>query len=311
MLGTGQDLRIGTTIAQRTDQVDLSYTDPYWLERNLAAGFDIFLINQNNQEIAEFDQFTIGTTLRVGYQITEPLRQTLKYTVRRDTINNVASTASDFIKQEAGSRNTSAVGQVLLYDKRDNRLDPTSGYFTQLATDLAGLGGDVRYGRAVLSGGYYFPLAPNYVLSLNGEGGFIHGIDSTVNIEDRFFVGGDNLRGFKVGGIGPRDLSSNDALGGNIYYTGTLSLSYPLGLPEELGIGGRIFSDFGSLFDVNEPNPPPGANVADTHFIRVSVGTGFSWKSPLGPIRLDFAVPVRRESCDKSQFFRVNFGTRF
>jgi outer membrane protein insertion porin family len=311
LLGTGQDLRIGTTIAQRTDQVDLSYTDPYWLERNLAAGFDIFLINQNNQEIAEFDQFTIGTTLRVGYQVTEPLRQTLKYTIRRDTINNVASTASDFIKQEAGSRNTSAVGQVLLYDKRDNRLDPTSGYFTQLATDLAGLGGDVRYGRAVLSGGYYFPLAPNYVLSLNGEGGFIHGIDSTVNIEDRFFVGGDNLRGFKVGGIGPRDLSSNDALGGNIYYTGTLSLSYPLGLPEELGIGGRIFSDFGSLFDVNEPNPPPGANVADTHFIRVSVGTGFSWKSPLGPIRLDFAVPVRRESFDKSQFFRVNFGTRF
>jgi outer membrane protein insertion porin family len=149
------------------------------------------------------------------------------------------------------------------------------------------------------------------VLSLSGEGGFIHGIDSTVNIEDRFFVGGDNLRGFKVGGIGPRDLSSNDALGGNIYYTGTLSLSYPLGLPEELGIGGRIFSDFGSLFDVNEPNPPAGASIADTHFVRVSVGTGFSWKSPLGPIRLDFAVPVRREPFDKSQFFRVNFGTRF
>jgi len=311
LLGTGQDLRIGTTIAQRTDQVDLSYTDPYWLERNLAAGFDLFLINQNNQQIAEFDQFTIGTTLRVGYQITEPLRQTLKYTVRRDTINNVASTASDFIKQEAGSRNTSAVGQVLLYDKRDNRLDPTAGYFAQLATDIAGLGGDVRYGRAVLSGGYYYPVAPGYVLSFNTEGGFIHGLDSTVNIEDRFFVGGDNLRGFKVGGIGPRDLSSNDALGGNIYYTGTLSLSYPLGLPEELGIGGRIFSDFGSLFDVNEPNPPAGAELEDTHFVRVSVGTGFSWKSPLGPIRLDFAVPVRREPFDKSQFFRVNFGTRF
>jgi outer membrane protein insertion porin family len=307
LLGTGQDLRIGTTIAQRTDQVDLSYTDPYFLERNLAAGFDIFVINQNNQQIAEFDQFTVGTTLRVGYQITEPLRQTLKYTIRKDTINNIASTASRFIQEEAGTRNTSAVGQVLLYDKRDNRLDPTSGYFAQLATDIAGLGGDVRYGRAVLSGGYYYPLAPSYVLSLNGEGGFIHGIDDTVRIEDRFFVGGDNLRGFKVGGIGPRDVSTNDALGGNIYYTGTLSLSYPLGLPEELGISGRVFSDFGSLFDVNEQ----GANIADTHFIRVSVGSGISWKSPLGPIRLDFAVPVRRESFDKSQFFRVNFGTRF
>ncbi len=307
LLGTGQDLRIGTTIAQRTEQVDLSFTNPYFLERNLAAGFDIFVINQNNQLIGQYDQFTAGTTLRAGYQITEPLRQTLKYTVRKDTINNVATTASRYIQEEAGTRNTSAVGQVLLYDKRDNRLDPTSGYFAQLATDLAGLGGDVRYIRNVVSGGYFYPLAPYYVLTLSGEGGFIHGIDDTVRIEDRFFVGGDNLRGFKVGGIGPRDVSTNDALGGNIYYTGTVSMSYPLGLPQELGITGRVFSDVGSLFDVNEQGP----NIADTHFVRVSIGTGISWKSPLGPIRLDVAAPVRRESYDKSQFFRVSFGTRF
>ncbi|HZB90219.1 MAG TPA: outer membrane protein assembly factor BamA [Stellaceae bacterium] len=307
LLGTGQDLRIGTTIAQLEKQVDLSFTEPYWLERNLAAGFDIFVIDQDDQYIAEYDQFTVGTTLRVGYQITEPLRQTLKYTVRKDTINNIASTASKYIQEEVGTRNTSAVGQVLLYDKRDNRLDPTSGYFAQLSTDLAGLGGDVRYGRTVISGGYYYPIAPLYVFSVNGEGGFIHGIDDSVLIEDRFFVGGDNLRGFKTGGIGPRDVSTNDALGGNIYYTGTVSMTYPLGLPEELGVGGRIFTDFGSLFDVNEQGP----NIADTHFVRVSVGTGFSWKSPLGPIRLDFAVPVRRESFDKSEFFRVSFGTRF
>jgi outer membrane protein insertion porin family len=307
LLGTGQDLRIGTTIAQRTEQVDLSFTEPYFLERNLAAGIDVFVIDQNNQLIGQFDQFTIGTSLRVGYQITEPLRQTLKYTVRKDDIFNIQTTASRFIQEEAGTRNTSSIGQVLLYDKRDNRLDPTSGYFLQLSTDLAGLGGDVRYGRGVLSGGYYYPLSPNYVLSLTGEAGYIHGIDDTVRIEDRFFVGGDNLRGFKVGGIGPRDVSTQDALGGNIYYTGTVSLSFPLGLPEELGISGHVFSDFGSLFDVNES----GANIADTHLLRVSAGTGVAWKSPLGPIQVDLALPVRRESFDKSQFFRVNFGTRF
>jgi outer membrane protein insertion porin family len=307
LLGRGQDLRIGTTIAQRTEQVDISFTEPYFLERNLAAGFDIFVIDQNNQDIGEFNQFTAGTSLRMGYQITEPLRQTLKYTVRKDDIFDIATTASRFIQEEAGTRNTSAIGQVLLYDKRDNRLDPTSGYYVQLATDLAGLGGDVRYGRGVLSGGYYFPLAPDYVLTLSGEGGYIHGINDTVRIEDRFFVGGDNLRGFKTGGIGPRDVTTQDALGGNIYYTGTVSLSFPLGLPEELGISGRVFTDFGSLFDVNES----GASIADTHFVRVSAGTGLSWKSPLGPIRVDVAEPVRRENFDKTQFFRISFGTRF
>ncbi|MGO8920450.1 MAG: BamA/TamA family outer membrane protein, partial [Stellaceae bacterium] len=258
------------------------------------------------QAYLPYNQFSYGGTLRLGYQITEALRQTLKYTLRQDTINNVSSTASRFIQEEAGTRNTSAVGQVLLYDKRDNRLDPTGGYFVQLSTDLAGLGGDVRYGRGVLSGGYYFGIAPNYVLSFTSETGYIEGIDDTVRIEDRFFVGGDNLRGFKVAGIGPRDPNTNDALGGNAYYIGSVSESFPLGLPQELGLSGHVFSDFGSLFGKNDQSP-----ILDSHSLRVSAGMGFSWKSPLGPIRLDFAAPIVRESFDKSQYFRVNFGTRF
>jgi outer membrane protein insertion porin family len=312
LLGRGQDLRIGAVIAQRTDQIDLSFTEPYFLERNLAAGFDIFAINQNNQLIAQFNQVTYGTSLRVGYQITEALRQTLKYTLRKDSITDVQPTASRFIQEEAGSRVTSSIGQVLLYDARDNRLDPTAGYFVQFAADLAGLGpgkfgGDVRYIRGVLSGGYYYSLAPDYILSFTGEAGAIHGINEKVQIEDRFFVGGDNFRGFKIGGIGPRDLSTNDALGGNIYYIGSLGVTYPIGLPQELGILGRAFTDFGSLFDVDES----GSTIADPHTIRISAGLGVSWKSPLGPIRIDVGAPLVREPFDKRQFFRVSFGTRF
>lgn len=307
LLGRGQDLRIGTVIAQRQQQVDLSFTEPYFLDRNLAAGIDLFEINQDNQLIGQFNQFTVGGSLRMGYQITEALRQTLKYTLRQDTINNVQPTASRFIQEEAGTRNTSSVGQVLLYDKRDNRLDPSAGYFGQIGVDVAGLGGDVRYVRTLLSAGYFYSLAPQYVLSLTGEGGYIHGIDDIVRIEDRFFVGGDNLRGFATGGIGPRDLSTNDALGGNIYYVGTVSLGFPVGLPQELGITGRVFSDFGSLFNLDEK----GSTIADPHSVRVSAGFGLSWSSPLGPIKLDFALPVKKEGFDKKQFFRIGFGTRF
>ncbi|HKW55107.1 MAG TPA: outer membrane protein assembly factor BamA, partial [Stellaceae bacterium] len=307
LLGRGQDLRIGTVIAQRQQQVDLSFTEPYFLDRNLAAGVDLFEINQDNQLIGQFNQFTVGGSLRMGYQITEPLRQTLKYTLRQDTINNVQPTASRFIQEETGTRNTSAVGQVLLYDKRDNRLDPSAGYFGQLGVDVAGLGGDVRYVRTLLSGGYFYSVAPQWVLSLTGEGGYIVGIDDIVRIEDRFFVGGDNLRGFATGGIGPRDLQTNDALGGNIYYVGTVSLGFPVGLPQELGITGRVFSDFGSLFNLDEK----GDTIADPHAVRVSAGFGVSWASPLGPIKLDFALPVKRESFDKKQIFRIGFGTRF
>jgi outer membrane protein insertion porin family len=307
LLGRGQDLRVGLTVAQRDQLVDLSFTEPYFLERNLAAGFDIFGNNLINQFIAAYNQTTFGGTLRLGYQITEPLRQTLNYTLREDNINNVQPTASPLIMAEQGYRSTSAIGQTLLYDKRDNRLDPTAGYYGQLRVDLAGLGGNARYVRAVVNAGYYYSVAPRWVLSVSGEGGEIYGINQPVFIEDRFFVGGDNFLGFFVGGIGPRDLSTNDSLGGDTYYVGTLSQSFPLGLPEELGLTGRAFTQLGSLFGIDQQSP----SLADTSAVRASVGVGVAWASPLGPIKLNLAYPVKKESFDKHQYFNVGFGTRF
>jgi outer membrane protein insertion porin family len=307
LLGRGQDLRLGFTIAQRVQQLDFSFTEPYFLERNMAAGIDLFELTRNQQSTSQFDQHSIGGSLRLGYQITEPLRQTLKYTLRKDQITNVSSTASLFIQEERGTRNTSSVGQVLLYDKRDNRQDPTEGYYIQLASDIAGLGGDVRYLRNVVTGGYFYSFAPQWVLSVLGEIGDIVGINDTVRIEDRFFVGGDNLRGFATAGIGPRDTKTGDALGGRTYYTGTVQLGFPLGLPQELGITGRVFTDIGSLFGVVES----GASVADKKTLRLSSGAGVSWQSPLGPIRLDLGMPLIRQSFDKKELFRISFGTRF
>jgi outer membrane protein insertion porin family len=307
LLGRGQDLRLSFTIAQRVQQLDFSFTEPYFLDRNMAAGVDLFELTRNQQTESQFDQSALGGSLRVGYQISEALRQTLKYTLRKDRIFNVASTASLFIQEEAGTRNTSSVGQVLLYEKRDNPRDPTDGYYVQLATDAAGLGGDVRYLRNVVTGGYFYPVAPQWVLSLLGEVGDIFGINDTVRIEDRFFVGGDNLRGFATSGIGPRDTKTGDALGGRTYYTGTVQLGFPLGLPQELGITGRAFTDFGSLFGAVET----GAHVADVKSIRVASGVGVSWASPLGPIRLDLGLPIVREKFDKKELFRISFGTRF
>ncbi len=314
LLGKGQDLRVGLTLSARSQQVDLSFTEPYFLDRNIAAGFDIFQIDQKNQLNATYDQFTLGAALRAGYQISEPLRQTLRYTLRTDDITNVSSAASTFIAQQAGSRVTSAVGQVLLYDKRDSRIDPTDGYFLSLGDDVAGLGGSVRYTRNKVSGGWYYPVSPEWVVSVTAEFGDIQGLGQDVRIQDRFFVGGDNLRGFATAGIGPRDTSTGDALGGNDYYVGSATLAFPLGLPQELGLSGRVFTDVGSLFNIDL-----GGTTTNTSFVRgsssaeprLSSGTGVSWKSPLGPIRLDVAYPILKQSFDKKEFFRVGFGTRF
>jgi len=328
-LGRGQDVRIGTVVSFRSQQVDLSFTEPYFLDKNIAAGVDLFEVKTSptasffSGVTPAYEQFSYGGALRTGYQITDNLRQTLKYTLRSDDITNIQSDASLFIQLQGGTHLTSSVGQVLLYDRRDNRLDPTSGYFVSLGNDFAGVGFGVDYVRNKVNFGYYYPVAPEWVLSFTGEGGDIFGWGGQkVLLQDRFFVGGDNLRGFEPAGIGPRDIVSDDSLGGNKYYVGSVTLGVPLGLPKELGLSGRVFSDFGTLYSNDQKNliltPAQLAStngvqpqVFDSPSIRASAGVGVSWKSPVGPIRLDVAVPIKRESEDKTQLFRVSFGTRF
>jgi outer membrane protein insertion porin family len=328
-LGRGQDMRIGTVISLRSQQVDLSFTEPYFLDKNIAAGIDLFEIKTSPTTnffsgiTPAYEQFSYGGALRAGYQISESLRQTWKYTARSDEITNVASNASLFIQLERGTHITSEIGQVLLYDRRDNRIDPTDGYFASLGTDFAGTGFGVRYIRSKVNFGYYYSVAPEWVLSFSGEAGDILGWGGDqVLLQDRFFVGGDNLRGFAPAGIGPRDTISGDALGGNKYYVGSVALGVPLGLPKELGISGRIFTDFGSLWGNDQKNialtPTQLAsiggvqpNILDSTSIRASAGVGVSWKSPVGPIRLDLALPLKKESFDRTQIFHISFGTRF
>jgi outer membrane protein insertion porin family len=322
-------MRIGTVISLRSQQVDLSFTEPYFLDKNIAAGIDLFEIKTSPTTNffsgikPAYEQFSYGGALRAGYQISEALRQTWKYTARSDDITNVASNASLFIQLERGTHVTSEIGQVLLYDKRDNRLDPTDGYYASLGTDFAGAGFGVRYIRSKVNVGYYYPVAPEWVLSFTAEAGDILGWGGDqVLLQDRFFVGGDNLRGFAPAGIGPRDTVSGDALGGNKYYVGSLSLGIPLGLPKELGLSGRVFTDFGSLWSNDQKNlvltpAQLAANggiapkIVDSTGIRASAGFGIAWKSPVGPIQLDLAVPIRKEPFDKTQLVHVSFGTRF
>jgi outer membrane protein insertion porin family len=329
-LGRGQDVQIGTVVSFRSQQVNLSFTEPYFLDSNVAAGFDLFEIKTSptasffSGATPTYQQFSYGGSLRAGYQLTENLRQTLKYTARSDDITDVQTDASLFILLQQGTHTTSSIGQVLLYDRRDNRIDPTSGWYASVGNDFAGVGFGVDYIRNKLSAGYYYPIAPGWVLSFNGEIGDIFGWGGQqVLLQDRFFVGGDNLRGFAPAGIGPRDTVSDDALGGNKYYVGSVSESVPLGLPKELGLSGRIWTDFGSLWGNDQKNlvltPSQLAlenltvqpQIVDNPAIRISSGVGLSWASPVGPVRLDLGLPVKRESFDKTQFFRVSFGTKF
>jgi outer membrane protein insertion porin family len=307
LLGRGQDLRLGLTLSPKRQQIDLGFTEPYFLDRELAAGFDIFRRRVDLQDRSGFSQMTDGLNLRATYPITEALAHQVAYRLRRDSIEDVAAGAAVAIQRRAGTTTTSLVGHILAYDQRDDRIEPTSGYNARFGQDFAGLGGSEHFVRHSLEYTHYFPLTSNLVFSAEGVFGHILGIGDDVNVANRFYLGGDSFRGFKPGGVGPRDRVTGDALGGNVYYTGTAQVQFPLGLPKELAIKGRFFAIAGSLFDIDENDP----NIFDEDSVRVSAGFGISWRSPFGPIRIDVAKALVSESFDEDELFRFSFGTRF
>jgi len=307
-LGRGQDIRANLTVSQRRQQIDISFTEPYFLERDLAAGVDLFDSQTDFQRESSYDENSIGGTLRLGYPLTENLRHGIRYTLRNDEIHNVDDDASVFIKEEEGSRATSLIGQSFTYDRRDERFLPTDGYYVKLDQDLAGLGFDSRFIRHELRAEYYYPIVSDVVFNLSGSTGYIHGIlGDDVHLQNRFFIGGASLRGFQFGGVGPRDSETDDRLGGNLYYVGSGEVRFPLGLPDELRVFGRAFVDAGSLRDVDVSGP----TLDESDGLRVGAGVGLSWLSPLGPLSIDFAQALKKESKDETEFFRLSFGTRF
>jgi outer membrane protein insertion porin family len=311
LLGRGLDARLSGTIAQYAKMFEFSFTNPYFMDRPIGAGFDIFDSQTNYSSISNYSFSSMGITPRVGFQIIPDLRATYSYTLRSDNLSNIIDNSiSPYILAQSGSRTASVVGQTLLWDQRDNRNEPTAGYYVQLDSSVAGLGGSVKFVRNIADVGYFYTIYPQWTLRVSGEGGNVTGLGKRVNIQDSFFLGGDNLRGFADAGVGPHDITTDDALGGKTYYAGTVQMSVPLGLPEELGIAAHVFTDVGSLLSPSIPKTTIQDPYSSDPGLRVSSGFGFSWKSPMGPIAIDLGVPVRKKAGDKTEFFRVNFGTR-
>ncbi|MGD9650483.1 MAG: outer membrane protein assembly factor BamA, partial [Dongiaceae bacterium] len=217
LLGKGQDLRLATTLSTRRTEFDIGFTEPYFLDRKLAAGFDLFHLTRDFQSESGYDERRSGGSLRMRYDISERLNQEVRYGYKQVDVRNVKPFASRFIRDQEGVNTTSSVGQTLLYDRRDSRIDPTNGYYVRFGLDVAGLGGDSQYIKPELGAGYYYPLGENTVVSLLGNAGLVEGIGKNVLITDRYFLGGSSFRGFRIAGIGPRDRSTEDALGGKYY----------------------------------------------------------------------------------------------
>lgn len=310
LFGRGYQGSISLQLGTQQDSAFLSFTDPAFLDRNMSAGFDLGQTRTDSTSNLTFQQRNTQLTLRTGFNYNDHLSQSLRYSGRVDQISSVDTAASQFIQQEVGTRTSSGFGQTVTYDVRDSTIDPTDGYILSLSNDITGAGGTTRYFRSTVTGTDYFPVFEESVLSVNGRGSYVAGLGQDVHLNDRFFLGGDNFRGFAKGGIGPRDLTpgtDNSALGGNALYTLGSELSTPLSVAKEFGLRGIFWGEVGSLWNVDVSGP----TVADDASPRASIGFGLAVKTPVGPVRADLGFPIMKKSYDDSQIFSFSLGQRF
>ncbi len=322
--GRGQNLRARVSVGSLRQQIDFSFTEPRFLGRDLRGGVDLYTYRYDFSQQTAFDTSSTGMNLRLGFPLTQNASMGLRYVLRSDDVKVDdslcnAGTVSTTLCAQRGSNITSSIGYTVRLDRRNDPVKATRGFYVELSQDLAGIGGDVNYLRTEANGGWYYGFNKDFVFSATGSTGYIDGWrGDNVRINDRFYRGGNNFRGFETAGIGPRDTRAgrSDALGGKFYAIGTAELTVPTFLPEQYGIKAALFTDVGTLGLLDDADRQSSLGVLDPDIrdemaLRAAAGLSVFWRSPMGPIRFDFSQVLAKEDYDKTETFRFSTSTRF
>ncbi len=312
-LGRGQALSFAFSNATDERNLSLSFTEPAWRDRDLLVGFSVFY-QTTESSFVPIDTLDIGISPRVRFPLSRDSSLTLQYRLSSEESELVeGGSVSPLLTKDLDKNIVSAISATYELDRRNSRVDPSAGFIFSATQEFAGVGGDVSYSKTSANAKLYRSLLnEDVILSAEFEGGvLVSGETAGSRFNDRFYLGGDTLRGFSSFGIGPRDtaVQSGDPLGGNYYAVARLEASFPIGLPEEYGIFGGVFFDVGSVWGLDDTAGTE--TVDDSAIFRSAIGLSLFWDSALGPLRLNFARPISEESYDNTETFSLTIDTRF
>ena len=297
-MGKGQSLDASINYSAYSKSIELGFADPYFLDKPILFGGQLYRRDYRSfnfvggQRNTTYTQVSTGGGLRTGFPLTEYWSVGTRYGLVRDKISLDKSSfytdpdgagplpsqcdplkAGQYLCDEVGKHTTSLVGYSTIYDDTDG-IHPTRGERLTFSQDLAGLGGDVKYGRIRGDATKYIGFGGGWIFSAHAEGGLIKPFQNApgpdrdaIRLTDRFF--GPQLRGFDIRGIGPRvqripynadgTLATEqarivDSLGGRTYYMGRLELEFPVSSAlRSAGLRPSIYADAGSLFNITAP----------------------------------------------------------
>jgi outer membrane protein insertion porin family len=308
-LGRGLRLELAGSFGSRTQTYQIGVTDPYFLDRNLTVGFDLY---KTEREWVDFTRKAFGGNVKLGFPVTDNTRNFWVYRYEEKEITDVDPNASRFILEQEGKSTLSSVTSTLSRNTTDYRLDPSRGSVSTLSIEYAGLGGTEKFIKYNADHRHFWPWRWGTVFSLRGHLGFVQGHGGrAVPIDERFFLGGLNtIRGFQARQVGPR-IRRVEEIDGRIFesfeYIGGVKAAYfnaeyLFPLVREMGLKGVIFFDTGNAWDSGEEF---------FNDMRYSWGGGIRWFSPMGPLRLEWGRNLDPREGEPRSRFDFSIGTVF
>ncbi|AZL15776.1 outer membrane protein assembly factor BamA [Rickettsiales endosymbiont of Stachyamoeba lipophora] len=319
LAGRGYEIDTYLMKARRDTDFKASFTNPYFYDYDLAVGIDVerVLHDKSKKLDRNYSQQTNMIAGRASYEIIENLRYGTFYRYKVDEYKDIEQTSSLLLREDNAKKIISSIGHSLSWDSLDSKQYPTKGLLVKFVQDLAGIFKGSQFFRNEFKASFYKPvIRQDVVLLLQFGAGHIQSLGhSKIPISERFYMGGDDVRAFRTNGIGPRDSTTGEAVGGNTFYNARAQLSVPLGLPKELDIRGLIFADAGGLFGVDYKNYSDPAYIKSVIFNsknpRAAIGTGIAWHSPIGLIGITVAKPISKQSFDKEKILRFSIMSEF
>ncbi|TAN60996.1 outer membrane protein assembly factor BamA [bacterium] len=300
-LGTGLRLELTGTVSASSSRYSFGFTEPWLFDKPISAGFDLY---NSEKTYPDFKIRKNGFDLRAGFPITKrSTRGYLTYRLEDVHIINVASSASSYILDQAGSSTLSSLRATVKRDTRDDAFFAHEGSVQTLSSELAGgpLGGTTAYLKHEGDAIQYFPLAWDTTFSLHGAVGYVQGYGGKAPpVYEKYFLGGINsVRGFKTRSLGPADPATGNLLGGDTMAVFNAEYTFPLFSKQS--IRGLLFFDAGNAYK----------GAIDLGQLRTGAGTGIRWYSPIGPLRLELGFNLKPKPYEAKEQWDFTIGTMF
>ena len=302
-LGKGQSMSLQANISGISTQYNFHFTEPHLADTDLLFGFDLY---DWSREYEDYTKNSDGAGIRFGHPVFKKWMATWGYSFDHTTLTDVNAYASQDILDSMEIEYTSSVNFNLFYDTRNRNVNPSSGHTYSLKTKYAGgfLGGDAEFTKLEATTNWYYPLPWDTVFhyKLSAAQVFSNDDSHDVPVFERYYLGGINtVRGFDNGDITPKDpVTGEDVGGAKMWYT-NVECIFPL--IKEAGLRGVVFFDAGNVYSEHDS--------WDFSYIRKSVGFGFRWLSPMGPLRLEYGYNLDPEPDEDSGVWDFSIGSSF